>query len=82
MHTNTPYNQECISLDEKETVIPVYFFSGKYDYTCPVTLVEKLYQNIEAPNKGMYIFENSAHSPLWEENEETLKVMRELTSEK
>lgn len=61
--------------NEHPAQIPVYFFSGKYDYTCPVTNVEILYQNLEAPEKEMYIFEDSAHSPLWEENEKTLKIM-------
>lgn len=56
--------------------IPVYFLSGRYDYTCPLTLVEELYQSLDAPEKKLYIFEDSAHSPLWEENEAVLEVMR------
>ena len=79
LNTGTPYHLESISTDEKQTVIPVYFISGRYDYTCPVTLVEELYENLDAPDKGMYIFEDSAHSPLWEENEAVLEVMKQHT---
>lgn len=70
------YAETVISVDhEQEAKIPVYFISGKYDYTCPVTLVNELYKNLKAPEKEMYIFENSAHSPLWEQNKEVLEVM-------
>ena len=77
LHTGTPYHKEIVTIHEDEVQIPVYFISGRYDYTCPVTLVEELYRNIKAPDKGLYIFEDSAHSPLWEENEAVLKVMKD-----
>lgn len=73
---NSAYAVTEITVDkEKPLMIPIYFISGRYDYTCPVNLVAELYQNISAPEKEMYIFEDSAHSPLWEENEATLEVM-------
>lgn len=61
---------------EKAAQIPVYFISGRYDYTCSVNLVEELYKNLAAPEKELYIFEESAHSPLWEENEAVVEVMK------
>lgn len=74
---NSAYSDVKITTDaEKPSRIPVYFISGRYDYTCPVNSVEELYQNLEAPEKEMYIFENSAHSPLLEENDAVLEVMR------
>lgn len=68
-------------MKEPAALIPVYFISGRYDYTCPVNLVEKLYQNLEAPKKELYIFENSAHSPLWEENHAVLEVLLKHVNE-
>ena len=73
---NSAYSETRITTDQEPAVqIPVYFISGRYDYTCPINLVEELYQNIEAPDKALYIFEDSAHSPLFEENKATLEVL-------
>jgi len=47
--------------------IPVYFFSGKYDLTVNVDLSKAYLGKLHAPVKGFYTFENSAHSPLFEE---------------
>lgn len=78
LYDDTPYHEERISLEgEEAAVIPVYFISGAYDYTCPVQLVEQMCENLEAPDKKLFIFENSAHSPLWEENEKVLEVLKE-----
>lgn len=78
LNRDTPYDDDDISYkDEHPVQIPVCFISGKYDYTCPVNMVEKLYENLDAPEKELYIFEDSAHSPLWEENDQVLEVMRE-----
>lgn len=47
--------------------IPVYFFLGRFDYTANVDLSRAYFERINAPVKGLYLFENSAHSPLFEE---------------
>jgi pimeloyl-ACP methyl ester carboxylesterase len=47
--------------------IPVYFFHGLYDYTCSYELAKKYFNKINAPIKGFYSFDQSAHSPLLEE---------------
>ncbi len=49
--------------------IPVYFFSGKYDYTVNKDLSKAYLITLNAPHKGFYTFKNSAHSPLYEEPE-------------
>lgn len=59
--------------------IPVYFLSGYYDYTTPVSLVQDLYEKLEAPEKAMYIFHDSAHSPLWEENDKVMEILKKYT---
>lgn len=52
----------------KKIDIPVIFISGKHDYNTPIPLVEKFYTNIDAPQKELITFENSAHLPQLEEN--------------
>jgi pimeloyl-ACP methyl ester carboxylesterase len=55
--------------------IPVYFFSGKYDLTVNINLTKAYLNKIDAPIKGFYTFENSAHSPLFEEPELVRKII-------
>jgi pimeloyl-ACP methyl ester carboxylesterase len=57
--------------------IPVYFFSGIYDYTCSYTLSKDYFEKIQAPIKGFYTFEKSAHSPIFEEPEKMLTIIQE-----
>jgi pimeloyl-ACP methyl ester carboxylesterase len=57
--------------------IPVYFFSGVYDYTCNYSLSREYFNQIEAPVKGFYSFEQSAHSPIFEEPERARKILLE-----
>ena len=47
--------------------IPVYFFTGRYDYTDPFTLTEQYFSKIDAPEKHIVWFEESAHFPFYEE---------------
>lgn len=47
--------------------IPVYFFHGRYDYTCSYTLAREFFARLQAPLKGFYTYDRSAHSPLFEE---------------
>ncbi len=47
--------------------IPVYFISGRYDLTVNKDLSKEYLKNIEAPLKGFYTFDKSAHSPMFEE---------------
>lgn len=61
----------------KEIEIPVYFLAGRYDYTCCYSLQREYYEQLQAPLKGFYTFENSAHSPLFEEPERGMEILRE-----
>jgi pimeloyl-ACP methyl ester carboxylesterase len=60
-----------------ELEIPVYLFSGIYDYTCSYTLARDYLEKLQAPMKGFYTFEHSAHSPLFEEPERLQRILRE-----
>ena len=56
--------------------VPAYFFHGRYDYTVSYPLARAYYQQLDAPVKGFYTFEHSAHSPLFEEPEKMCEFMR------
>lgn len=56
--------------------IPIYFFAGKYDYTCSYTLQKEFYEQIIAPVKRFYTFDNSAHSPLFEEPDKGMEILK------
>lgn len=49
--------------------IPVYFFSGNHDFLTPQNILREYYEILCAPYKELIIFENSAHSLLWEESD-------------
>jgi pimeloyl-ACP methyl ester carboxylesterase len=49
--------------DVQKLEIPVYFFTGRYDYQTPCELLEEYYQVLEAPHKEIVWFENSGHVP-------------------
>jgi pimeloyl-ACP methyl ester carboxylesterase len=50
-----------------EFALPVYFFVGRHDQTANPDLSRAYFDAIKAPVKGFYLFEDSAHSPLFEE---------------
>ncbi len=55
--------------------IPIYFLSGKYDLTVNIELSKAYLEILQAPVKGFYSFENSAHSPLFEEPEKVESII-------
>lgn len=57
--------------------IPIYFISGKYDLTVNVNLSKDYFKKLDAPLKGFYIFESSAHSPIFEESARFTKILIE-----
>jgi pimeloyl-ACP methyl ester carboxylesterase len=56
--------------------IPVYFH-GRYDYTCSYDLARQYFRQLDAPLKGFYTFEHSAHSPVLEEAEKARSILRD-----
>lgn len=72
---------EIIAMDLSKQVpeldIPVYFFEGVYDYTCSYTEARSYFEKLKAPMKGFYTFEQSAHSPIFEEPEKVQKILQE-----
>ncbi len=72
---------EMITTDLSKEVttfdIPIYFFSGIYDYTVNYTLAKDYFEKLQAPVKGFYTFEQSAESPIFEEPEKVRKIMQQ-----
>lgn len=58
-----------------ELKLPVYFFSGAYDYTCNYTLAKSYLEQLKAPLKGFYTFAQSAHTPIFEEPEKARQIL-------
>jgi pimeloyl-ACP methyl ester carboxylesterase len=67
----TDLSQELLELD-----LPVYFFHGVHDHTVNYALAKEYFEELEAPLKGFYTFEHSAHSPMFEEPEKARRVLR------
>jgi pimeloyl-ACP methyl ester carboxylesterase len=59
-----------------ELAIPVYFFHGIHDYTVSYALAKSYFDRIQAPVKGFYTFDASAHSPMFEEPEKMNRILR------
>jgi pimeloyl-ACP methyl ester carboxylesterase len=66
-----------LSQQVPELELPVYFFEGIYDYTCSYTLAKDYFEKLRAPVKGFYTFEQSAHTPLFEEPEKIQNILQE-----
>lgn len=58
--------------------VPIYFFVGAYDYTVNRHLSEAYFEKIQAPEKHCCIFEDSAHSPIFEEPDRSIAILKEL----
>lgn len=76
--------QDVFTFNAFETVksvnVPVYFLAGKYDYTCCYDLQKEYFEFLDAPEKYFYTFENSAHSPLFEEPEKAEEIIKFIKS--
>lgn len=83
---NSELGRERDAADLREKIrnidVPVYFFSGKYDYTVNYEMAEEYLNSIEAPEKNFYLFENSAHSPMFEEPERVKEIIEKDIIEK
>ncbi len=55
--------------------VPIYFMCGKYDLTVNIDISRDYYNQLIAPMKGFYTFENSAHGPLFEESERFKEIL-------
>ncbi len=62
--------------------LPVYFFTGRHDYNTPFELAEEYYKVLEAPmGKHMVWFDESGHSPCFEEKDKFAQEMVKVVEE-
>lgn len=54
---------------------PVYFIVGRWDRNAMTPLAEEYFNLLEAPHKELIWFEDSAHTPLWDEPAHFVDVM-------
>ena len=55
--------------------VPVIFMLGRHDWHVPAVLAAEYFAGIEAPDKRLVWFENSAHNPPFEEPDAFLRAM-------
>lgn len=73
--------EEFIRIDVRSTVpalrLPVYLLEGAHDHTCVTSLAKDYLERLDAPVKGLYVFDGSAHSPLLEEPAKAHRIMEQ-----
>jgi pimeloyl-ACP methyl ester carboxylesterase len=71
---------EMLVVDLAEQVpavaVPVYFLHGLHDYTCTHAEASIYFDRLTAPIKGFYTFRDSAHSPMFEEPDKVMAILR------
>ena len=60
--------------------MPIYFFVGRYDSNTPSSLASDYLERIQAPDKGIVWFEQSAHFPFLEEPDRFASGLLDLTA--
>jgi pimeloyl-ACP methyl ester carboxylesterase len=60
-----------------ELNLPAYFFHGVYDYTVNYQSAKVYAARLNAPLKGFYTFDRSAHSPILEEPQKARTIIHE-----
>lgn len=55
--------------------VPMYFLHGMHDRTVSLDLARDWYERIDAPRKAFFTFERSAHSPIFEEPAECVRLI-------
>lgn len=72
---------QLVTVDLRKTVpalqVPVYFLEGRFDLTCVTSLARVYLEQLQAPVKGFYEFQRSAHSPLLEEPFQARRVLEQ-----
>lgn len=61
--------------------IPVYIMQGTNDYQTAYSVAKEYFDSLKAPVKQFFPFENSAHSPIFEEPEKFEEILKEILIE-
>jgi pimeloyl-ACP methyl ester carboxylesterase len=58
--------------------VPVWFVHGRHDHQVPLEVARDYYEALDAPAKRFVVFENAAHSPLFEDPERFHALIRRV----
>jgi len=81
MLANGEYNRVNLFKQVPSVDVPIHFLQGRYDYSTPGDVVERYYEMLDAPQKSLVWFEQSAHFPQWEEPQKFTDEMLKILSE-
>jgi pimeloyl-ACP methyl ester carboxylesterase len=81
MLANGEYNRVNLFEQAPKVDVPVYFFQGRYDYSTPGDVVERYYEMLDAPQRSLLWFEQSAHFPHWEEPQKFMEELLKILSD-
>lgn len=61
--------------------VPMYFFTGRRDYTTPFSCAEHYYDGLDDPSKHLIWFKYSAHFPFLEEPQRFRLALLQVASD-
>jgi pimeloyl-ACP methyl ester carboxylesterase len=61
--------------------IPVYIMQGTNDYQTAYSVAKEYFDTLKAPVKEFFTFDNSAHSPVFEEPEKFEEILKKIINE-
>jgi pimeloyl-ACP methyl ester carboxylesterase len=68
-------NDVDLRAQASELDVPVYIIKGRWDVNAVNSLTEEYFALLDAPHKELIWFEDSAHTPLWDEPEHFTAVL-------
>lgn len=74
-HVYSQINDVDFRTQATELNVPVYFIKGRWDINASNTLTEEYFEILDAPHKELIWFEDSAHTPSWDEPNHFTDVM-------
>jgi len=63
-----------------EVQILIFFLLGKHDYQVPCQTSVEYFECLKAPQKKLFWFEKSEHTPMYEEAEKFIRIIKEITT--
>jgi pimeloyl-ACP methyl ester carboxylesterase len=56
--------------------VPYFLFQGEHDYQTPYRLARRYFEQVKAPQKELFTFAKSAHSPIFEEPDRFMQYLQ------
>ena len=71
---------QAMLLTEKALTLSIhYIFNGIFDYQTPYVVAKDFFNQLNAPEKDFFTFDNSAHSPIVEEADKFNTIVLDIT---